>query len=118
MQEISLGTLRPIDPRTMWPHEASNFTPWLAQPNNIKRLGDAIGLELEIEHTEVAVGPFAADILARETASGTYVVIENQLNRTDHDHLGKSLIYAAAFGILLLLSTLKTATRLFFRQCS
>jgi len=98
MQEISLGTLRSIDPRTMWPHEASNFTPWLAQPNNIKRLGDAIGLELEIEHTEVAVGPFAADILARETASGTYVVIENQLNRTDHDHLGKSLTYAAALG--------------------
>ncbi|MBI2480118.1 MAG: DUF4268 domain-containing protein [Planctomycetia bacterium] len=81
----------------MWPHEAGNFTPWLAHPDNIQRLGEAIGLELEVEHTEVAVGPFAADILARETASGTYVV-ENQLNRTDHDHLGKSLTYAAALG--------------------
>ena len=118
MQEISLETLRSIDPRTMWPHEASNFTPWLAQPNNIQRLGDAIGLELEIELTEVAVGPFAADILARETGSGTYVVIENQLNRTEHVNLGKSLTYAAAFGILLLLSALKTTACFFFRQCS
>ncbi len=98
MQESFLGILRPVDARTMWPHEAADFTPWLAHPENIQRLGDAIGLELEVEHTEVAVGPFAADILARETAAGTYVVIENQLNRTDHDHLGKSLTYAAALG--------------------
>lgn len=98
MNEPSLGTLRPVEPRTMWAHEAADFTPWLAHPDNIKRLGEAIGFELEVEHTEVAVGPFAADILARETATGAYVVIENQLNRTDHDHLGKSLTYAAALG--------------------
>src|SRR5713226_9541720 len=79
MNEPSLGTLRPVDPRTMWANEAADFTPWLAHPDNIKRLGEAIGFELEVEHTEVAVGPFAADILARETATGTYVVIENQL---------------------------------------
>jgi hypothetical protein len=82
----------------MWANEAADFTPWLAHPDNIKRLGEAIGFELEVEHTEVAVGPFAADILARETATGNYVVVENQLNRTDHDHLGKSLTYAAALG--------------------
>ncbi len=80
----------------MWPDEAADFTPWLAHPDNIQRLGEAIGLELEVEHTEVAVGPFAADILARDSATGNYVVIENQLNRTDHDHLGKSLTYAAS----------------------
>jgi Domain of unknown function (DUF4268) len=82
----------------MWPSEAADFTPWLAHPDNIQRLGEAIGFELEIEHTEVAVGPFAADILARDSATGNYVVIENQLTRTDHDHLGKSLTYAAALG--------------------
>lgn len=95
MNAPSLGNLRRVDPRTMWPNEATHFTPWLAHPDNINRLGEAIGFELEVEHTEVAVGPFAADILARETATGNYVVIENQLNRTDHDHLGKSLTYAA-----------------------
>lgn len=98
MSEPSLGTLRPVEPRTMWPNEAADFTPWLAHPDNIQRLGEAIGLELEIEHTEVAVGPFAADILARDSATGNYVVIENQLNGTDHDHLGKSLTYAASLG--------------------
>jgi hypothetical protein len=98
MNDASLGNLRPVDARTMWPNEAAHFTPWLAHPDNINRLGEAIGFELEVEHTEVAVGPFAADILARETATGNYVVIENQLNRTDHDHLGKSLTYAAALG--------------------
>jgi len=82
----------------MWPNEATDFTPWLADPDNIQRLGEAIGLELEVEHTEVAVGPFAADILARESATGNYVVIENQLSRTDHDHLGKSLTYSASLG--------------------
>ena len=96
MSELSFGSLRAVDPRSMWANEASDFTPWLAHLENIKRLGNAIGLELEVEHTEVAVGPFAADILAKETAGGTYVVIENQLNPTDHDHLGKSLTYAAA----------------------
>jgi hypothetical protein len=82
----------------MWHNEAADFTPWLAHPDNIQRLGEAIGLELEVEHTEMAVGPFAADILARDSATGNYVVIENQLGRTDHDHLGKSLTYAAALG--------------------
>jgi len=82
MNEPSLGTLRPVEPRTKWPSEAADFTPWLAHPDNIQRLGEAIGFELEVEHTEVAVGPFAADILARETTTGNYVVIENQLNLT------------------------------------
>jgi hypothetical protein len=92
----TLGTLKAIDPRDVWAHEAADFTPWLASPESIERLGEAIGMELAVEHTEVAVGPFAADIVARDTASGSYVVIENQLNRTDHDHLGKALTYAAA----------------------
>lgn len=91
-----LGTLMAIDPRQVWAHEAADFTPWLAAPESITRLGEAIGLELAAENTEVAIGPFAADIVARDTATGAYVVIENQLNRTDHDHLGKALTYAAA----------------------
>jgi hypothetical protein len=94
-----LGILTSVDVRNQWPSEASDFTPWLAQEANIAQLGEAIGLELEVEHTEVAVGPFAADILARDSATpGSYVVIENQLTKTDHDHLGKALTYAAGLG--------------------
>lgn len=93
-----LGELRLLDVRQFWPNEASDFTPWLAREENIARLGEAIGLELEVENTEVAAGPFSADILARDTANSDYVVIENQLGKTDHDHLGKSITYAAVLG--------------------
>ncbi|MBM4197993.1 MAG: hypothetical protein FJ197_13065 [Gammaproteobacteria bacterium] len=94
----TLGTLRAVEPRTMWPDEAADFTPWLAREENILALGRAIGLELEVEHTEMAVGPFAADILARDSAIGNYVIIENQLAKTNHDHLGKAITYAAFLG--------------------
>ena len=88
-----LGVLQTVNPRDMWPHEASSFTPWLA--DNLGALADALGLELELEATEVAVGPYSADILARDAGSSRLVVIENQLEKTNHDHLGKSLTYAA-----------------------
>jgi hypothetical protein len=94
MEQI-LGTLAVTPVRSVWTNEAFDFTPWLAQAPNIARLGEALGLELEVEHTEVAVGPYSADILAKEVGSGKYVVIENQLERTDHDHLGKAITYAA-----------------------
>lgn len=93
--EINLGELKLLDVRTIWPNESSDFTPWLADDKNIARLSDALGIELEVESTEVAVGPYAADILARDSGTGAYVVIENQLGKTDHDHLGKAITYAA-----------------------
>jgi hypothetical protein len=93
-----LGKLKTVDVRSQWPNEAADFTPWLANEENTGRLGAALGLELEVENTEVAVGPYSADILARDSGSGDYVVIENQLGRTDHDHLGKAITYAAVLG--------------------
>jgi hypothetical protein len=93
-----LGTLKRVELRTIWPDEAADFTPWLAREENIGLLGEALGLELEVEHTEVAVGPYSADILARDSGSGGPVVIENQLGKTNHDHLGKAITYAAALG--------------------
>ncbi len=90
-----LGRLETVDLREVWPSEAGHFTPWLAQPENMASLADAIGLELEIEATEKDVGPFRADILCRETATENLVLIENQLERTDHVHLGQLLTYAA-----------------------
>ena len=93
----TLGELLEVEVRRVWPHEAADFTPWLAQEENMLQLGKALGLELEAEGTEVAVGPYSADILARDSV-GDYVVVENQLTKTDHDHLGKSITYAAVLG--------------------
>lgn len=91
-----MGEFAAVPPRDLWPHEASDFTPWLASDENIGRLGAALGMELEVENAEVAVGPYSADIVARDAVTGAYVVIENQLERTNHDHLGKAITYAAA----------------------
>ena len=90
----SLGQLSSVAVRSLWPNEAADFTPWLAREENMSRLGEALGLELEAEQIEVAVGPYSADILARDSA-GDYVIIENQLTKTNHDHLGKSITYAS-----------------------
>lgn len=90
---MELGKLKTITPRKKWNNEARDFTPWLA--NNIEELSKTVGLELEVENTEVAVGPYSADILAKDTGTGKYVVIENQLEKTNHDHLGKSITYAS-----------------------
>jgi len=90
-----LGRLERVDVRDAWPGEASHFTPWLAQPENVTLLGEAIGIELEVESQETNVGPYRADILCRDTVNGHYVLVENQLERTDHNHLGQLLSYAA-----------------------
>lgn len=90
----SLGSLDQVALRNIWPHEANDFTPWLAMEENMNKLGDALGLELETEEVECSVGPYSADIVARD-ATGQVVVIENQLEKTNHDHLGKCLTYAS-----------------------
>ena len=90
-----LGKLKRIDLREVWADEAGEFTPWLAQEENIKLLGDAIGIELEVEAQEKPVGPFSADILCKDTVNNLWVLIENQLERTDHTHLGQLMTYAA-----------------------
>lgn len=92
-----LGKLEKIDDlRSIWDTEARDFTPWLAKEENLTLLGDTIGMDLELEATEKDVGPFRADILCKETTSPEHwVLIENQIERTDHVHLGQILTYAA-----------------------
>ena len=95
MESVNLGRLERVDLRKVWLGEASDFTPWLAQEENLALLGDTIGLDLAWEATEKDVGPFRADILCRDTTTNAWVLIENQIERTDHSHLGQLLTYAA-----------------------
>lgn len=75
------------DLRKVWPHEALDFTPWLAKDENIAILGNEIGMEIAVDGTESAVGDFSVDIIATDIATGQKVIIENQLEDTNHDHL-------------------------------
>jgi hypothetical protein len=91
----TLGNLEKVDLRSVWANEAGNFTPWLAKPENLKLLSDTLGLDLELEDQEVAVGSFSADIVTKDSITDSKVVIENQIEKTDHSHLGQILTYCA-----------------------
>ena len=84
-QELELGTLESDDLRLAWKHEAQNFTPWLAE--NLDRLSAALGIRLEHEGSEVQIGPYRADIVARDLRNNSLVIIENQLDDADLQHL-------------------------------
>ena len=73
-----LGRLEKVDLRSIWTTEDQDFTPWLAQEGNLEILGNTIGIELELEAQEKDVGPFRADVLCKDTATGDWVLIENQ----------------------------------------
>ncbi|MGI9488971.1 MAG: DUF4268 domain-containing protein [Geminicoccaceae bacterium] len=91
----TLGHLDRVDLRDIWTSEARDFTPWLAREENLQILGDTLGIDLELEAQEKAVGPFRADILCKDIGTDAWVLVENQLERTDHGHLGQLLTYAS-----------------------
>ncbi len=90
---MELGELKSVALREAWGDEANGFTPWLAA--NLERLSDAIGVQMELEGTEVEVEQFSADIVARDSSNDSRVLIENQLEGSDHTHLGQILTYLA-----------------------
>lgn len=93
---MKLGKIIKInDLRTVWKDEARDFTPWLSEDENLESLGDEIGIDMELVTTEARTGAFSTDILANETNTSNKIVIENQLETTDHDHLGKLITYAS-----------------------
>ncbi len=92
---MKLGKLTRVPLREYWKHEALDFTRWLAEPENIELLSDEVGVGIQITQTEASVGRFNVDILAEEENTGRKIIIENQLEATDHSHLGQLITYAA-----------------------
>ena len=96
MSTPKLGKLEEIkNLREVWTREAREFTTWLAQEENMALLGEALDIDIAVEEQEASVGDFRADIVATEARSGRRIVIENQLEDTNHDHLGKIITYAS-----------------------
>jgi hypothetical protein len=82
-----LGHIERVDLRSVWTSEDKHFTPWLAERENLDILGEALGIEMELEAQEQYIGPFRADILCKNTAEkDSWVIIENQIEKTDYKH--------------------------------
>lgn len=94
---MKLEKLEKVALREVWKHEAIDFTNWLAKNENLALLSDEIGIDIGLIKTEASVGKFNVDILAEEENTGRKIIIENQLETTDHDHLGKIITYASGY---------------------
>ena len=105
-----LGRMKRIsDLRSVWAHEANDFTKWLAEEENLSELSDSLGIEIDLEERESSVGSFNVDIFATESGTGRKIIIENQLEYTNHDHLGKLITYAAGKGAEVIIWIVKKA---------
>ena len=105
-----LGKIEKIDDlRTIWKHEAHDFSKWLAQEENLALLSKAIGIDMVLKETESSVGSFSVDLFASEEGTGRKIIIENQLEDTDHDHLGKIITYASGKGADVIVWIVKRA---------
>ena len=91
------GKLKKVDLRTAWKSETFHFTPWLALDDNIAELGKELNIDITVRKTEAKIGDFSVDILAEESSTEDLIIIENQLDSTDHNHLGKIITYAANY---------------------
>jgi hypothetical protein len=90
-----LGKLKQIDLRDVWKNEQTEFTPWLSQDDNIRNLSEALNLDIKVIKTEAEIGDFNIDILAEDSFNNNKIIIENQLEITNHEHLGKLITYAS-----------------------
>jgi hypothetical protein len=107
--KVKLGKIRKLDVREIWKHEALDFSKWLSEAENIQYLNDAIGLSLVDMQTEKNVEAFKCDIVCRDEFTDKIVVIENQLESTNHDHLGKIITYASGLKASVIIWIVKNA---------
>ena len=92
---MELGFLEEVNVRELWKHEQYDFSNWLAKEKSMELLGDVLGLTLTDVDNEVYVGSYRCDLVAKDEATGIKVIIENQLEASNHDHLGKLITYAS-----------------------
>ena len=106
---MKLGKLTEVNVRDLWKHEQYDFSAWLAKEENITELGDVIGLNLVDVNTEFYVGSYRCDLVAKDETTGIKVIIENQLEATNHDHLGKIITYASGLDAKVVVWVVKEA---------
>lgn len=105
----NIGRLTEVDVRELWLHEQYDFSNWLAKESNLNYLNDILGLTLVNVDKEVYVGSYRCDLVAKDETTDTTVIIENQLESTNHDHLGKIITYAAGLGAKVIVWIVKNA---------
>lgn len=105
----NIGKLTEVDVRELWKHEQYDFSEWLATEENIEYLNDILGLTLVDIDKEVYVGPYRCDIVAKDETSGITIIVENQLEATNHDHLGKIITYASGLDARVMVWIVKEA---------
>lgn len=109
MTTIKLGRLEEVDIRKLWSHEQYDFSNWLSEDENINLLNDVLGLTLVNIEKEVFVGAYRCDLVAKDETSGQNVIIENQLEASNHDHLGKIVTYASGLDANVIVWIVKEA---------
>jgi len=106
---MTIGKLIEVDIRNLWEHEQYDFSNWLAKPENIEELNNIIGLTLTDIEKEAYVGAYRCDLVAIDEPTDTKVIIENQLEDSNHDHLGKIITYASGLDAEVIIWIVKNA---------
>ncbi len=109
MATMKLGKLQEVDIRKLWNHEQYDFSEWLSKPENLEQLNEAIGLTLSEVEKEVYVGSYRCDLVGIDETTGDKVIIENQLETSNHDHLGKIITYASGLDAKVVVWIVKEA---------
>lgn len=109
MATIKLGRLEEVDVRKLWSHEQYDFSNWLAKEENIDLLNEALGLTLVDIEKEVYVGSYRCDLVDSDETTGQKIIIENQLEQSNHDHLGKVITYASGLDAKVIVWIVKDA---------